>query len=82
MSSILIQIFTIILLVIVIKDIICMKNYKKWIIPIYLFILYSEYRFFYNLLIIPGNEFLKFLCDITMLLLGSAGYLLIRFFNN
>jgi len=82
MSSILIQIFIIILLIITSKDIMSRKRYGKWIIPIYLFVLYSEYRFYYDLLLLPENYFLKFLCGVTMVLLGNLCYFLIKYFNN
>jgi len=81
MITILIQLAMIMIIVGLIKDIYHNHTYPKWGILIYVFILYCEYSGFYNLLQLPNQYFLKFLNGVTMFLLGSLYYMLIKFYK-
>lgn len=81
MGVIFIQIFIIVLLIITIKDIYKTHTYPKWCIFIYMFVLYSEYSGFHNLLKLPEQYFLKFLSGVIIFLLGSLGFMLIKFYR-
>ena len=81
MGAIFIQIFIIVMLIIAIKDIHKEHTYPKWCIFIYAFVLYREHLGFCNLLQLPEQYFLKFLCGITIFLLGYLGFMLIKFYR-
>jgi len=77
--QILCQVFLIILLSIIIKDLIKLKRYKWWCIPIFLYVTYCEYYGFYIYLGTPSkNTSIIFLTSIILLQLGATGFLLIK----
>jgi len=82
MTSIFFQIFMIIMLVFIIKDIIKSERYKGWFIPIYAIVLGCELHDFNKLLKISNNPMLFILSVVTIISLGSLGYLMIKFRKN
>lgn len=77
--QILCQLFLIILLSIIIKDLIKLKKYKWWCIPIFMYVTFSEYYRFYRYLEHPfKNNPILFLTGIVLLQLGATGFLLIK----
>lgn len=81
MFSILSQILLIIILFLIIRDIIIHRTYPRWGIIIYLIVLFLEEKQFHSLLQYPGNETLKFLYGVSLFLLGSLLWCLIKFFR-
>jgi len=81
MQTILIQILLIALLSIVIKDLIQLKRYKWWNIPIFLYATYCEYSAFYNLIGSLKEHFLIFLTGIILIQLGAIFFLLVKNFR-
>jgi len=81
MLAILCQIAMIILIIIVIKDIGRNKTYPHFGIPVFMLVVYLEYSNFYNLMKQSEQQFLIFLSGVTVFLLGSLCFMLIKFYK-
>lgn len=79
--QILIQIFLIVLLSIIIKDLIKSKRYKWWNIPILLFVTYCECSHFYDLIGPLREHSLIFLTGIILIQLGAIFFLFVKNFK-